>query len=88
MSMKAFILYRPNSEHDTMVQDFVRDYVRFSQDEIDLVSLDTRDGAYKAELYGVTQYPAVVVTDDNGVLQTIWQGTLPLMNELSYFTHE
>ncbi len=86
--MKAFILYRPNSEHDTMVQDFVRDYVRFTQDEIDLVSLDTRNGADKARLYDVTQYPAVVAVDENGVLQRIWQGTLPLMNELSYFTHE
>ena len=86
--MKAFILYRPNSEHDTKVNDFVRDFTRFTQNDIDLVSLDTVEGADKARLYDITQYPAVVATDENGVLQRLWQGDLPLINELSYFTHD
>lgn len=86
--MKAFILYRPNSEHELAVSDFVRDFARFTQNEIELISLDTVEGADKARLYDVTQYPAVVATDDSGVMQRLWQGTMPLMNELSYFTHD
>lgn len=86
--MKAFILYRPNSEHDTMVQDFVTDFKRFTQSNVELVSLETREGATKAELYDVTSYPAVIAVDNSGVLQRMWQGNLPLFNELSYFTRD
>jgi hypothetical protein len=86
--MKAYILYRPNSEHETKVNDFVRDFTRFTQNNINQISLDTVEGADKAKLYDVTQYPAVIATDESGVLQRLWQGDLPLMNELSYFTHD
>ncbi len=86
--MNAYILYRPNSEHERMVTDFVRDFMKRTQNEIGLVSLDTIEGADKARLYDITQYPAVIAIDDNGVLQRVWQGEMPLINELSYFTHD
>lgn len=55
---------------------------------IELVSLDTRDGASMASLYDVVQYPAIVVTAENGSILKFWQGpdeTPPLMTELAAY---
>ncbi|RLA40028.1 MAG: hypothetical protein DRR42_26490 [Gammaproteobacteria bacterium] len=86
--MKVFVLYRPNSEHERSVTDFVRDFTKRTQNELELVSLDTREGADKARVYDVTRYPAIIAVDSAGTLQKVWQGDLPLINELSYFTHD
>ncbi len=79
-------MYRPNSEHERKVIDFVHDFTKRTQSEIELVSLDTVEGSYKARLYDIVRYPAVVAVNEAGVLQRLWQGDLPLINELSYFT--
>ena len=86
--MKVFILYRPNSEHERLVTDFVRDFTQRTQNEIELISLDTVEGSDKARLYDVVRYPAVLAVNEAGVIQKLWQGEVPLINELSYFTHE
>ncbi len=85
--MKAVILYRPNSDHERTVLDYVRDYKRLHPDKnIDLLSLDTVDGADKARLYDITQYPSVMVLTNDGQLQKFWQGELfPLFNELDSY---
>lgn len=86
--MNAYILYRPNSEQERTVTDFVRDFTQQTQKEIELISLDTREGSEKARLYDIVRYPAVFVVDEAGSLLKFWQGEMPLINELSYFTDE
>ncbi len=88
MFMKALILYRPNSDHERAVIEFEHDFTRRTQNKLEMVNLDTREGANMAELYDVVQYPAVIVIDDQGKLLRLWQGGTPLINELSYFTHD
>ncbi len=87
--MKVVLLYRPNSEHSRKVEDFARDFTRFNADrKVDLVSLDTREGAATASIYDVMQYPAVLALSDDGSILRNWQGDqLPLMNELAYYAH-
>lgn len=81
-------MYRPNSDHSRIVEDFANDLGRRYSAKIDLISLDTRDGASTASLYDVMQYPAVLALTNDGQLIKDWQGTnLPLMNEISYYTH-
>lgn len=87
--MKVVVLYRPNSEHERSVEEFVHDleYRSHSQRKVELVSLDTRDGSAMASLYDVVQYPAILALQDNGQLLKDWQGTtMPLVNEVSYYT--
>jgi hypothetical protein len=86
--MKTFMLYRPNSEHERSVIEFYHDFTKQTQRNLELVDLNTRDGDDKAKLYGVVQYPAVIAIDDDGRMLKMWQGKLPLINELSYFTPE
>ena len=89
MVMHVFILYHPNSEHARMVEDYARDFSRQMSHDIELISLESRDGAHMANLYDIVQYPAILAVDYQGKLMRAWQGTaLPLMNELSYYTKD
>lgn len=87
--MKVVILYRPESEHGRQVEEFAREFTRREPSRrIDLISLDTRDGAAMATLYDITQYPAILAMRDDGQLLQWWQGQqLPLMNELAAYAN-
>lgn len=86
--MKVTVLYHPNSEHARIVEEFAHDIERQQGIKVELVSLDTLDGARAAKLYDITQYPAVIVTrEDGGVIQTWLGDQLPLMNEVAAFAH-
>lgn len=87
--MKISVLYRPKSEHATVVESFVRDFERVNTGQkVHLVSLDTKAGDDTARLYDIVEYPAILVTSDDGQMLKIWQGTqLPLMNEVAAYAH-
>jgi hypothetical protein len=85
--MKAIVLYRPGTDESRTIEEFVRDFSHEYPDrKLEVVSLDTRDGASMAALYDIMQYPAILaVTSDGRLLQT-WQGTtLPLMRDVAYY---
>lgn len=77
------MLYRPNSEFARMVEQYVTDFRRQKGRDIELIDIDSREGASVAALHGATQYPCLLVLREDGQQLQIWQGsTLPLMNEL------
>jgi hypothetical protein len=40
-----------------------------------------------AKVYDITQYPAFLAIKDDGQLEQMWQGeSMPMMNELDYYT--
>lgn len=81
--MKAIALYHPNSDHSRSIEEFAHSMKMQSGQDIELVSLETIEGSSMAELYDITQYPAVIVRKDDGAMQKMWQGeTLPLVNEV------
>ena len=86
--MKVTVLYQPNSEHERRVLDYARDVKRTTGHELELVSLNSREGADQAKLYDATRYPAVLALRDNGQLLQLWQDELlPTINEVSaYFS--
>lgn len=86
--MKVVILYRPKSEHATNVEGFIRDFTyRNESGKIEPIDVDSRDGVALAELYGVMTYPAILALRDDGSVLKSWEGgTLPLMDEVAYFT--
>lgn len=84
--VKLLILYRPDSEHSTQVESFVRDFERGYEaaKRVELISLNTRDGAATASLYDVVAYPAILALADDGSPLNVWQGVpLPLMHEVA-----
>ena len=87
--MKLLILYRPNSEHSTAVESFVRDFQHQHDTgaKVELLSLNTRDGATTASIYDVMSYPAILALTDEGSVINSWQGDLPLMDELASYVY-
>ena len=83
------VLYHPESDHGGQVEDFAHEYKRFKGKELELLSLETVEGAEMAKLYDVVQYPAVQADAGDGQLQKLWQGqTLPLMAEIDQYARQ
>lgn len=81
--MKLRILYHPNDERSTEVENFVDECKRVSSKDIELISLETPEGASVGDVYGVVNYPALLVVRDDGQLNKGWQGpSLPSVNEV------
>ena len=65
---------------------YARDIERSQGVKLELVSLETRDGAAMASMYDILSYPAIMVIKEDGQMQQLWQGEqLPLMNEVAGF---
>ncbi len=86
--MKVVVLYRPNSEYSRMAEDFANEFQRRSWGrKVELVSLDTRDGAATASLYDIVRYPAILAIKDDGQLVKNWEGDpMPLFNEVAAYS--
>ena len=86
--MKVVVLYRPESEHGRMVEDFIRDYKnRHEEGKLEVLNIDSRDGNATASLYGIMQYPAILALRNDGSALHMWEGSsLPMMDEIAYYT--
>lgn len=84
--MKLIVLYRPKSEHATPVESFIRDLQHqhdMGPGSIDMVSVETREGAATAAVYDVWEYPTLIAVTNDGRVLNMWQGeSLPLMDEV------
>lgn len=82
--MKLVVLYHPNSEMGTPIETFIEEIKGVTDKEIDLLSLETKEGADYSKLYGVTQYPAILVLRDDGQLNKSWEGNpLPAKDDVT-----
>jgi hypothetical protein len=86
--VKIVILYRPNSEHARDVESFIQEYRnRHSNGRLEVLDVDSRDSSAFASLYDIMQYPSILALANDGSVQHSWEGgTLPLMNEIAYYT--
>ena len=88
--MKVLVLYRPDSEHATATESFVRDFKRQHDmgSRLELLSIDTREGAATASLYDIMAYPIVLAIAVVGRVLNVWPGPgVPLMVELAGYLH-
>lgn len=85
--MRAIILYHPAGEGSLAIETYANEYAGIRPgNKLELVNLETPEGARMAELYGITEYPSILAMSDDGHLLRLWQGTnLPLMSELSAY---
>jgi hypothetical protein len=87
--MKVLILYRPNSEHATTVESFVRDFQHQHDmgDKVECVSVNTREGAATASNM-LWHSPQSWHWEMMAVRSMIWQGEpLPLMDEVAGYVY-
>jgi len=72
--VRTVILYHPNSEFAGLAEDFKRDYEnRHYGHKVELISLETVEGAEMAKVYDVVRYPAILAIKDDGSLLKFWQ---------------
>ena len=65
------------------MEDFIHDFQSRHSDHLEIVDIDSREGAATASLYDVMQYPAIMVLQNDGAVQQVWQGTqLPMLDEV------
>lgn len=88
--MKVLILYRPRSEAASNVEGFIRDFkMRHDTNRLEVLDVDSQDGSAKTSLYGIMNYPAILVLRDDGSVVHSWEGEpLPLMDDIAYYTFE
>lgn len=68
------------------MRDFSRQYEVGKK--VEMVSLNTRDGAATATLYDIVAYPAILVLANDGSVLSMWQGMpLPLMTEVAGYAY-
>lgn len=91
LPVKVLVLYQPNSDHARNVETFVRDFQRqhdLGSSKVELVSVNTRDGAATASLYDILAYPAILAVANDGSVLNIWMGPqLPLMDEVAGYMY-
>lgn len=87
--MKVIVLYRPNSDHGRVVDEFSREFqARNPSSQIELMNIDSQEGSNLAGLYDVMDYPAIMVMRTDGSLQHLWQGAeLPLVEEVAGYAN-
>jgi len=85
--MKILILYRPESEHGRIVEEFIHEFQRrHDSHHLEILNIDSRDGIATATLYDVMRYPAILVIQNDGMIQKSWEGdSLPLMDEVASY---
>ncbi|MBP7837438.1 hypothetical protein KA021_01915 [Candidatus Saccharibacteria bacterium] len=85
--MKAVILYKPNTEKETSVLEYVREFARVTGRPIELMDVDTVHGIEIAKLYDIMQFPAIVVFKDDGEYIRSWleRDSWPTISELSFY---
>jgi hypothetical protein len=82
--MKVLVLYQPKSDHARLIEEYIREYKSRSPSvQVQVLSLDSKEGDSMAKLYGIMQYPAILVLQNDGSMQHLWEGKdLPLIDEV------
>jgi hypothetical protein len=84
--VRSYIIYREESDYARAVIEYVREFERRVGRAPELISPDTKQGSDFCQVYDIVQYPTVIATDDDGVMQNMWSGLpLPTINEVSYY---
>jgi len=85
--MKAIILFKPNTETERSVSEYVREFARETGKEINLIDVESVEGVEMAKLYDILQTPAIVTFRDDGTIVEAWteQEKWPTIAELSFY---
>lgn len=84
--MKALLFYRLNSEHETTVMQYLRDFASQTGKQLPTVDVDSREGTEQCRLYDIVHYPTIIAIDNEGRELQRWDGEmLPQIGEVSYY---
>ncbi len=85
--MKTVILYKPNTESESSVLQYVHEFERQTGKKIELIDAESIEGTQKAAIYDAVQFPVIVALRDDGSLIEAWpeRDKWPTVSELSFY---
>lgn len=84
--MKALLFYRPNSEDEPRVSEYLREFTARTGKQLPIVDIDSRDGISLCQMYDIMAYPTIIAIDNLGRELQRWSGEmLPQIGEVSYY---
>lgn len=84
--MKTLLFYRPNSEHERMVIEYMREFEYRTGKQLPTVDVDSKEGIALCQAHDVVRYPTIMALDDQGREVQRWDGEmLPQISEISYY---
>jgi hypothetical protein len=84
--MRVVAVYKSDSEHGRVVEEYLRDFLRRTGRELETLEPETREGADFCRSYDIVEYPTLVALSDDGQVQNVWRGQpLPTISEVSYY---
>lgn len=82
------MLYREQSEHRQVVEEFLRQFRNLHpQAGIEVMDVDKREGIAAIKLYDITRYPSIIALRNDGSILQAWQGedNIPRLDDISYY---
>lgn len=84
--MKTVVVYKSDSEHGRIVEEFLRDFTKQTGKQLEVVDPESRAGASFCQTYDIVEYPSLIALDDRSQMIQLWKGQpLPRMSEVSYY---
>lgn len=83
--MKTLVFYKEGRDYTRPTTDFVETLERrYPGHPVSLLNAEERIHSVEANLYDITNFPAILVTTDSGAVNQMWQGMpLPLVDEVA-----
>lgn len=84
--MRIVVLYRDQTDYARTVIDFLHDFSHQTGHDLETLDPDSAEGMLFCDTYGIVDYPTIIATSDDGVMQNTWNGLpLPTISEVSYY---
>jgi len=84
--MRVVVVYKERTDYARTVIDYLRDFEHQTGHALETLDPDTLEGIQFCDIYDIVDYPTIMATSDDGVMQKTWRGLpLPTIIELSYY---
>lgn len=84
--MRIVCVWRDQSDYGRMVEEWLTEFERRNDFEIESLDPDTGEGESFCRAYDVVQYPTMVAVSEDGTARAMWQGKdLPTFDEVGYW---
>jgi hypothetical protein len=84
--MRVVVVYKDQADYTRTVTDYLRDFEYQTGHKLETIDPDTETGAQFCDMYDIVEYPTILASSDDGVMQKTWRGLpLPTIIELSYY---
>ena len=87
--MRVVCIGRRESEYGRTVEEWLTEFERRSGEETELISPDEPEGERLCRVYGVMEYPTIMVLTEGGAQLAEWHGqSLPTFDEVIYWARK